>query len=163
MPEQAGGDRRIMWALVIGGLGVVVAIVALAIAISAKSATNDDAKIAKAVKAEESRQIGGVRADLQKNVASATLILQRLQGSSSNAHRADAALRRDAAAAQTGVTNNRARISAAQTSIANLQTMVANLNTKIAGLMNSIASQKQEQQSLTHRVDALQKTVAALP
>jgi hypothetical protein len=63
MREQEGGDRRILWALLIGGAGVVVAIVALVIVISANSATNDDAKIAKAVRTEENRQIGGVLSD----------------------------------------------------------------------------------------------------
>jgi peptidoglycan hydrolase CwlO-like protein len=163
MREQEGGDRRILWALLIGGAGVVVAIVALVIAISANSATNDDAKIAKAVRTEENRQIGGVRADLGKDVAAATLILRRLQDSSSKARRADAALRHDAVTAQKGVTNNRARIRAAQTSIANVQTTVGNLNAKIRGLTGSMASQAREQRSLTQRLKALQKKVASLP
>lgn len=163
MGEQAGGDRRTLWALLIGGAGVVVAIVALVIAISANSATNDDAKIAKAVMTEENRQIGGVRANLRKDVAAATLILKRLQDSSSNARRADAALRHDAVTAQNGVNNNRARISATQTSIANVQKTVGNLNGKIRGLTGSTASQAREQQALTQRLKALQKEVASLP
>src|ERR1700760_3150787 len=75
MEEHAGNKRTVIWALVVGGLGGVVAIVALIIAISANSTTDDTAKITKAVRVEEARQIGGVRADLQKNVAAAIAVL----------------------------------------------------------------------------------------
>ena len=97
----------------------MVAIVALVIAISANSSTNDNEKITNAVRAEEGRQIGGVRADLQKNVAAATLVLKRLQHSSASAHRQDAALRRDVNTAENGVLRNGSRIGANQASIAN--------------------------------------------
>src|SRR6201999_552053 len=67
--DRTGAGRTTTWALVVGACGVVVAIVALVIAISANHTTNDNAKIAKAVRTAESRQITGVRADLQRNVA----------------------------------------------------------------------------------------------
>jgi uncharacterized protein YlxW (UPF0749 family) len=177
MAEQVGGKRTVIWALVIGALGVVVAIVALVIAISATSTTNDNAKITKAVRVEEGRQIGGVRADLQRNVAAATAVLKRLQHSSSRAHRADAALRRDVNTAKNGVLRNGARISAnretiaslqttivhVQANVANLQTTVGSLSTAVKNLTTSSTSQAQQQRVLSRRLNALQKTVNALP
>jgi uncharacterized protein YlxW (UPF0749 family) len=170
MAEQAGGKRTIIWALVIGGLGVVVAIVALVIAISANSTTNDNAKITKAVRTEEGRQIGGVRADLQKNVTAATVVLKRLQHSSSSAHRTDAALRRDANTAKNGVLRNGAGISAnkativrVQANVANLQTTIRSLSTTVKNLTTSLTSQARQQRVLTRHLNALQKTVNALP
>jgi uncharacterized protein YlxW (UPF0749 family) len=177
MAERVGGKRTVIWALVIGALGVVVAIVALVIAISANSTTNDNAKITKAVRVEEGRQIGGVRADLQRNVAAATAVLKRLQHSSSRAHRADAALRRDVNTAKNGVLRNGARISAnretiaslqtsvvhVQANVANLQTTVGSLSTAVKNLTTSSTSQAQQQRVLSRRLNALQKTVNALP
>jgi uncharacterized protein YlxW (UPF0749 family) len=177
MAEQAGGKRTIIWALVVGALGVVVAIVALVVAISANSTTNDQKKITKAVRAEEGQQIGGVRADLQKNVAAATVVLKRLQHDSSRAHRADAALRRDVNTAKNGVLRNGARINAnketiatlqttivhVQANVANLQTSVAALSTTVKHLTTASTSQAQQQRLLTRRLNALQKTVNALP
>src|ERR1700744_5018018 len=95
MAEQSGGNRTTMWALIIGGIGVVVAIVALIIAITANHRSNDNKKIAAAVQAAESRQIHGVQADLQKNVAAATAVLKHLQRDSTTAHRNDSHLKRD--------------------------------------------------------------------
>ncbi len=177
MAEEAGGKRTIIWALVIGALGVVVGVVALVIAISANSTTNDNAKITKAVRVEEGQQIGGVRADLQKNVAAATVVLKRLQHSSSRAHRADAALRRDVNTAKNGVLRNGERISAnketiaslqttlvhVQANVANLQRTVGSLSTTVKNLTTSSAAQAQQQRVLTRRLNALQRTVNALP
>lgn len=161
----------------IGALGVVVGVVALVIVISANSTTNDNAKITKAVRVEEGQQIGGVRADLQKNVAAATVVLKRLQHSSSRAHRADAALRRDVNTAKNGVLRNGERISAnketiaspqttlvhVQANIANLQRTVGSLSTTVKNLTTSSAAQAQQQRVLTRRLNALQRTVNALP
>jgi hypothetical protein len=177
MAEEAGGKRTIIWALVIGALGVVVGVVALVIAISANSTTNDNAKITKAVRVEEGQQIGGVRADLQRNVAAATVVLKRLQHSSSRAHRADAALRRDVNTAKNGVLRNGERISAnketiaslqttlvhVQANVANLQRTVGSLSTTVKNLTTSSAAQAQQQRVLTRRLNALQRTVNALP
>lgn len=177
MVEQAGGKRTVIWALVIGGLGVVVAIVALVIAISANSSTNDNKKITNAVRAEEGRQIGGVRADLQKNVAAATLVLKRLQHSSARAHRQDAALRRDVNTAKNGVLRNGARIGANQASIANLQRTIVHVQANVSNLQTTVGSlsttdkqlttsstaQARQLRVLTRRLNALQKTVNALP
>jgi uncharacterized protein YlxW (UPF0749 family) len=177
MAEQAGSKRTTIWALVIGALAVVVAVVALVIAISANSTTNDNAKITKAVRAEEGRQIGGVRADLQKNVVAATVVLKRLQHSSSRAHRADAALRRDVNTAKSGVLKNGAGISAnratiaslqativhVQANVTNLQTTVGSLSTTVKKLTASSTSQARQERVLTRRLNALQKTVNALP
>jgi chromosome segregation ATPase len=177
MAEQLGGKRTIIWALAIGALGVVVAVVALVIAISANSTTNDTAKITKAVRVEEGREIGGVRADLQKNVAAATVVLRRLQHSSSRAHREDAALQHDVNTAKNGVLRNGARISAnketiaglqttivhVQANVANLQTAVGSLNTAVKNLTASSTSQAQQQRVLNRRLNNLQKTVNALP
>ncbi len=138
--EQAGSKRTVIWALVIGGLGVVVAIVALVIALSANTTTNDNAKITKAVRAEENQQIGGVRADLQKNVAAATLVLKRLQHSSSKAHRADAKLKRDVNNARNGVLRNGAKISANKETIATVQTSIVHVQANINDLQRSVAS-----------------------
>jgi chromosome segregation ATPase len=167
---RGGADRTIIWALAVGACGVVVAIVALVIAISANSTTNDDAKIAKAVRIAETRQIHGVRADLQRNVAAATAVLTRLQHSSSKAHRADAALRRDIGATNSGVTTNksqiavnRSRIDTADANISRLQTTVGALDADVKSLTSSVAAQKQAQQALARRVKRLQHTVASLP
>jgi chromosome segregation ATPase len=177
MEEQAGSKRTIIWALVIGGLGVVVAIVALVIALSANTSTNDNAKITKAVRAEQSAQIGGVRADLQKNVTAATAVLTRLQRSSLRAHRTDAKLKRDVNTAKNGVLRNGARISAnketiatlqtsivhVQANITNLQKSVGSLNTTVKNLTASSTSQAQQLRVLSRRLNALQKTVNNLP
>jgi chromosome segregation ATPase len=177
MEEQAGSKRTIIWALVIGALGVVVAVVALVIALSANTSTNDNAKITKAVRAEQTRQIGGVRADLQKNVAAATAVLTHLQRSSSRAHRADAKLRRDVSNARNGVLKNGAKISANKETIATLQTSIVHVQANIANLQRSVgslnrtvknlsvssSSQDLQLQLLSHRLNALQKTVNNLP
>jgi chromosome segregation ATPase len=170
MAEETGGNRTIIWALVVGGVGVVVAIVALVIAISANHTTNDNAKITKAVRVAEARQISGVRADLQKNVTAATAILRRLQHQSSRAHRADSVLRRDVSFTKNGVTVNRSQItanrsaiSAANANIARLQTSVGGLHADVKALTASVASQKTAQQALARRVRRLQSTVNALP
>jgi hypothetical protein len=177
MEEQAGNKRTIIWALVIGGLGVVVGVVALVIALSANTTTNDQAKITKAVRVEETAQIGGVRADLQKNVTAATAVLTRLQRSSSRAHRADAKLQRDVSTAKNGVLKNGARISANRETTANLQTTIVHvqanitdlqrsvqsLNTTVKNLTASSTSQAQQLRVLTRRLNALQKTVNNLP
>lgn len=161
MPEQAAGNRVSTWALVVGGLGVVVGVVALVIALTANHSTNDTAKIARAVKLEETRQIGAVRGDLQRNVAEAKGILRRLGDSATRARRADAALRRDANATKSGVANNRANIAAAQTDIARLQTSVANLNNKVSDLTTAVNTQNRQQKALTKRVSALEQKAAA--
>ena len=175
--EQAGGKRTIIWALVIGGLGVVVGVVALVIALSANTTTNDNAKITKAVRAEESQQIGGVRADLQKNVAAATAVLGHLQRSSARAHRQDAKLKRDVNNARNGVLRNGARINANKGTIATLQTTIVHVQANINDLQKSVASlnrtvndlstsstaQAQQLRVLTRHLNALQKTVNNLP
>jgi chromosome segregation ATPase len=168
--ERPGANRTVIWALAVGACGVVVAIVALVIAISANSTTNDDAKIARTVRIDETRQIHGVRADLQRNVAAATAVLTRLQHSSSKAHRADAALRRDIGATKSGITSNksqiavnRSRIDSADANISRLQTTVGGLSADVKSLTRAVAAQKQAQQALDRRVKRLQHTVAALP
>ena len=177
MEEQAGNKRTIIWALVIGGLGVVVGIVALVIALSANTTTNDQAKITRAVRAEESQQIGGVRADLQRNVAAATAVLTRLQHSSARAHRADAKLKRDVNNASNGVLTNGARISANKETIATLQTSIVHVQANITNLQRSVGSldttvkkltasstsQAQQLRGLTRHLNALQRTVNNLP
>lgn len=177
MEEQAGSNRTTIWALVVGGLGVVVAIVALVIALSANTTTNDNAKITKAVRAQEDSQIGGVRADLQKNVTAATAVLRHLQRSSARAHRQDAALRRDVNNAKNGVLKNGAQINANKESIATLQTSIVHVQANITNLQQSVrsldttvkhltassSSQAQQLRVLTRRLNALQKTVNNLP
>jgi hypothetical protein len=175
--EQAGGSRTTIWALVIGGLGVVVAVVALVIALTANSTTTDNAKITKAVRTEAGQQISGVRADLHKNVTAATVVLKRLQHSSLSAHRAAAALRRDVNSAKNGALNNGARISANKETIANLQTNIVHVEANVANLQRTVGSvstavkhlttssksQARQQRVLTGRLNALEKTVNALP
>ena len=162
-PERHRGNRMNIWALAVGACGVVVAIVALVIAISANHTTNDDAKIANAVRIAENRQIHGVRADLRRNVTAATVLLKRLQRSSANAHHADAKLRRDVSATKNGVTSNRSQITTANANISRLQTAVGGLNADVKSLTTSVTSQKRAQQALAQRVKKLQKTVASLP
>jgi chromosome segregation ATPase len=177
MGEGAGGKRTIIWALVIGALGVVVGIVALVIAISANHTTNDNAKITRAVRVAQTRQIGGVRTDLQKNVAAATLVLKRLQHDSTRAHRADAKLGRDVNAAKNGVLKNGEKINANKASIANVQSNVVHVQANVAQLQNSVGTlnttvktltdtqtaQAREQRNLTRRLNNLRKTVNNLP
>jgi chromosome segregation ATPase len=177
MEEQAGSKRTTIWALAIGGLGVVVAIVALVIALSANTTTNDNKKITKAVRAEESSQIGGVRADLQKNVTAATAVLTHLQHSSAKAHRQDAKLQRDLNNAKNGALRNGAKINATKETIANVQTSIDHMQANITDLERSVGSldtttknltasstsQAQELRVLTRRLNNLQKTVNNLP
>jgi hypothetical protein len=175
--ERASGKRTTIWALVIGGLGVVVAIVALVIALSANTTTNDQAKITKAVRAQESQQIGGVRADLQKNVTAATAVLRRLQRNSARAHRADAALGHDVKDAKNGVLKNGAQISANKATIADVQTDVVHLRANVSNLQSSVGSlntsvkelttastaQAQQLRAITRHLNGLQKEVNNLP
>jgi chromosome segregation ATPase len=163
MQEQGGRDRKTMWALIIGGLGVVVAIVALVVAISATSQTDDNAKIVSAVKAEANDQIGGVRAELQKNVAAATVVLGQLQAGSAQAARARDALHREVNANKTAVANNQASIKALQTNVATLDTAVKALTTSVATLTTNQDTLTRNQKSLQSEVKDLEKTVAALP
>jgi chromosome segregation ATPase len=177
LPHQAGDQRKIIWALVVGGLGVVVAVVALVIAISANSTTNDNAKITRAVRVEAARQIGGIRTDLQKNVVAATAVLRRLQHSSSKAHHEDATLRRDVNSAKNGVLRNGARINANRETIATLQTNIVHLQANVTDLQRTVGnlsatvkdlgtastSQAQQLRALTRHLNALQKTVNNLP
>jgi chromosome segregation ATPase len=169
--ERPGGsNRNVIVALVIGACGVVVAIVALIIAISANHTTNDNAKIAKAVRAAETQQISGVRADLQRNVAAATVLLRRLQSSSARAHRADAKLHHDVNADKAAVSSNRSqiavnrsRIDTADANISHLQTTVGGLNANVKNLTATVKSQQQAQQALAQRVKRLQREVNNLP
>jgi chromosome segregation ATPase len=169
--ERPGGsNRNVIVALVIGACGVVVAIVALIIAISANHTTNDNAKIAKAVRTAETQQIHGVRADLQRNVAAATVLLRKLQRSSARAHRADAKLRHDVTADKSAVRSNRSqialnrsRIDTADANISHLQTTVGGLNANVKNLTTSVKSQQQAQQALAQHVKRLQREVNNLP
>jgi chromosome segregation ATPase len=169
-PEQPNRNRTTLWALIVGGCGVVVAIVALVIAISANSTTNDNAKISKEVRIAETREISGVRADLQRNVVAATAVLKRLQRDSGRAHRTDAKLRHDVNTTKTGINANRSQIAlnhsqitAANANISKLQSTVGGLHADVKSLTTSVDSQKQAQQALTRRVKNLQRTVNALP
>jgi len=163
MQEQPGQDRKTMWALIIGGLGVVVAIVALVVAISATSATDDNAKIVAAVKHEANEQIGGVRAELEKNVTAATVVLRQLQSGSAQAGRARDALTREANANKNAVATNQADIKALQTSVASLNTEVKALTKSVTVLTTNQDTLTRNQKSLQTEVKDLEKTVAALP
>ena len=163
MQDQSGQDRKTMWALIIGGLGVVVAIVALVVAISATSSTNDNAKIVTAVKQEANEQVGGVRADLQKNVAAATVVLKQLQSGSAQAARARDALRRESNANKNAVATNQADIKALQTSVATLNTEVKALTKSVTVLTTNQDTLTRNLKSLQSEVKDLEKTVAALP
>jgi chromosome segregation ATPase len=133
------------------------------VAISATSQTDDNAKIVSAVRAEANDQIGGVRAELQKNVTSATVVLKQLQAGSTQAARARDALRQEVNANKTAVASNQASIKALQTNVATLNTEVKALTTSVATLTKNQDTLTTNQNSLQTEVKALQKTVAALP
>jgi chromosome segregation ATPase len=159
---QPARDRTTLWALIIGGIGVVVAIVALVIAISAMNATNDDQQIAKAVRQEANEQISGVRAELQKNVSAATVVLTKLQAGSAQADRARTELSREANANRSGVASNQAAIKAVQANLAALTTKIDGLATSVTTLTTNQATLTGNQATFTKEVTALQKEVAAL-
>src|SRR4051794_21816747 len=65
-------DRRTMWlGLVVGALGVAVAVVALLIAIDAKNDTVSDEKLAAAVKAQAVTASADVSSELRSDVSAA--------------------------------------------------------------------------------------------
>jgi chromosome segregation ATPase len=179
MAEQSGqnGNRANLWALIAGGLGIVLGIVALVVAITTNHSSNDNAKIEKAVQVAEARQISGVQSNLHRNVAAATAVLKHLQRDSARAHHADAALKHDVKLTKTGVVRNQQGISANKSQIAvngskissvaadvsNLQNTTGGLNADIRGLRNTIATQQKQQQAMARHIKSLQNEVNNLP
>ena len=174
MAGESNGNRTTMWALIAGGIAVVVAIVALVIAITANHSTDDTKKIARAVQAAEDRQINGVRGDLQKNVAAATLVLKHLQRDSRPAHRTDGGLKRDIARTHQAINsnrfsikNNKSEIATNTANISSLQSSVGSLNADIKNLTKTVdnqqAANQAAQQALNQHLKRLQRTVNSLP
>lgn len=157
VPTESGPrrDRRIVWALSLGGIGVAVAIAALLLAVSAKNATNTDATVAKAVRVEAAREIGGIRMELRRNVTTATTVLRRLQLSQARAKRTRAALAKEANANKAGVAGNAAAIETLQGQVATLQDQVATLNDEVAANTADIKTLSSNQQALVQSVDKL--------
>jgi chromosome segregation ATPase len=175
MAEQSGenGNRTNLWALIAGGLGIVLGIVALVVAITSNSTNNDHTKIEKAVQVAEARQISGVQSNLHRNVAAATVLLKRLQQDSGRAHRADSALRRDVRNTKHGVLHNASKISAnsaaisansskitaVQANVSSLQNTTGNLNADIRSLRTALNAQQKQQQAMARHIKSLQSTV----
>jgi len=143
-------DRRSLWLAIVAGVGVVIAIVALILAISAKSATNNNAKVTAQVKQDANLAVAGVHGQLQRDVASATVVLQQLTAESRTAALRRAQLLHDVNANKAGVAVNRETIVKMEASINTLTADVNKLNTSVTTLTTN-------QQALTKKVDAIVK------
>jgi chromosome segregation ATPase len=149
--DGASIDRRSLWLAIAGGVGIVIAIVALIVAISAKNATNNDAKITAQVNQDARLAVSGVHTQLQHDVASATAVLRQLEAGSTAASRTDSKLLRD-------VSQNKSSAASNRSSIQKMQASINALTTELHKLNGTVTTLGANQRALTTRVDALEKT-----
>jgi hypothetical protein len=143
-PDGSRPNRTSTWALVVGGLGVVVAIVALVIAIGAKNDTRDDTQLTKAVNAQAAQAVDSVRGELKRDVRAANTTLVRLRASSAAAKRTRVALKRATGANSSGVANNRVAIGQLQQSVDTLNDQVADLRLDLRSLQQRVRTLEQQ-------------------
>lgn len=148
--SEAGGDRRFWWLAIAGGVGIVIAVVALIIAISAQNATNNDAKVTAQVKEDARLAVAGVHNQLRHDVTSATNVLRQLQAGSSAAARVRDELIRD-------VNHNKSAVATNRVSIEKLQASINTLTAQVHQLNGTVTKLGASQQALTKRVDTLEK------
>jgi chromosome segregation ATPase len=149
--EGAGSERWSLWLAGAGGVGVVIAIVALIVAISAQNATNNDAKITAQVNQDARLAVSGVHNQLQHDITSATSVLRQLEAESTAASRTDNKLLRD-------VNQNKSSAAVNRSSIAKMQTSLKALTAEVHKLNSTVTTLGTNQQALTRRVNALEKT-----
>jgi hypothetical protein len=152
MTENSGTsiDRRSLWLAIAGGVGIVIAIVALIVAISAKNATSSDARITAQVNRDARLAVAGVHSQLQHDVASATAVLRQLEAGSTAASRTDNKLLRD-------VNQNKSSAASNRGSIDKLQASINTLTAEVQKTNGTVTKLSANQQALTKRVDALEK------
>jgi chromosome segregation ATPase len=149
--DGSSTDRRALWLAIAGAIGLVVAIVALIIAISAKNASVSDAKVTAEVKRDAGLAVAGVHAQIQRDVASANTVLHQLEAGSRAAARTRDALLRD-------VKQNRAGLAASNATIAKMQVEINTLGTEVKKLTATVNTLNANQQALTKKVNALSNT-----
>lgn len=128
-------DPKSLWALAIGGIGVVVAIVALIFAVGAKNDTNDDVRVTAAVERQVRAAVASVQGELQNDTRSAEDVIARLRSGASAAARTRRSLQREANANRAGVAVNQGDIQRLQGSIDTLNSQYARLNDTVGGLV----------------------------
>jgi chromosome segregation ATPase len=137
-----------MWLAIAGGVGIVIGIVALIIAISAKNATNNDAKVTAAVNRAARLAVVGLHNQLQHDVASATTVLRQLQASGAAAAKTRQDLLRD-------INRNKTALAISAGTITKLQTSVNTVTAEVRKLQTTVTNLGNAQQELTKRVNAL--------
>ncbi len=152
MTQTSGAsmDRRSIWLAIAAGVGIVIAIVALVLAVSAKNATSNNAKVTAQVKQDARLAVAGIHTQLQHDVASATTVLRQLQAASADASRTRAGLLRD-------ISQNRAAVASNRGSIQKIQASLTTLTAKVHKLNPTVTNLRASEQALTKRVDALEK------
>lgn len=146
--EAGGVDRRTLWLAIAGAAALIIAIVALILAVSAKNATNTDAKVTSAVNGAARLAVTGLHTQLQHDVASATAVLRALQASGAAAARTRAGLLRD-------INHNKAALALSNGTVGKLQTSVNSVTAQMRKLDTTVTDLGSAQRTLTKRVDAL--------
>ena len=149
--EGTSTDRRALWLAIAGAIGLVVAIVALIIAISAKNASVSDAKVTAEVKRDAGLAVAGIHAQIQRDVVSANTVLRQLEAGSRAAATTRDALLRD-------VKQNRAGLAASHATIAKMQVEINTLSAEVKKLTATVGTLKANQQALTKKVNSLSNT-----
>jgi chromosome segregation ATPase len=150
-PRDRKVDRKSLWLAIAGGLGIIIGVVALIIAISAKNASENDAQVTARVNRDAQLAVAGIHNQLQQDIASATTVLRQLQVSSTAASQARSALQNGINQTKSGIASNRTSITSMQAQINTVTAEVHRLSTTVSKLSTNLTA-------LTKRVDALEKS-----
>lgn len=165
-PDRIAGDgppldrrtenRRALWLAIAGGVGIVIGIVALIIAIDAKNATKSDKELTAEVNKQAQVAVAGIRGQLDRDVARASAVLTTLRATSKTAKATREQLRQDVGRNRSGVAANATAIQNLQGTTNDLQQSVSSLNTQVSSLQAEVARLRSGQLDLDRRVSALE-------
>lgn len=151
-------DRRSTWLAILGPVGVVIAIVALILAISAKNQGSSEQKVTAEVRRQAQVAVARVDDALRADVHRAAGAVNALDQRSREARRQNALLRRSTAANRGGIAANRDVIAANRAAIGRLGQRVDALAAQIGQLQGQSARLQGE----SGRIPGLQRQVNAL-
>jgi len=138
------------WGLILGGIGLVVAIIALALAMSAKNSAIDEADVTKIIVAQNAKQ----SADLKADIAAANEVVTRLAASQAVAKETRTKLAKTDRANQARSVENATAIKTLQDDVAKLQRQESATRKRVVTNTSDIDTLKADQEALTKKVDA---------
>src|SRR5690606_39157573 len=103
---EAENKRRFTWVAVAAGVGLLLAIVALILAIGAGNQSTDDGQIADAVKRESRNTAREIEQQIEDETEQANQVLDDLRSSTKAAKEASAKAAEEAKASESGVAEN---------------------------------------------------------